>query len=197
MFSQRRVTQPVESRKYVRLSALRWSRDDGGAGRKTCGLDEMGLRSTCIEQFPGPWSRIKRGISLDYSLWWPLGVLSSRYLKHSLRSTLRPLAQRKLQGFGPFESFKVQALEHLSLTDCSGTAGRPLPFPPPPSPSCLVTVMEAKMVFSTGGISCCIFFSWWLTLILLYTHFLAWTVRWFNIQTSRQPLSFIQHLPLD
>lgn len=142
---------------------------------KTCGLDEMGLRSTCVEQFPGPWSWIKRGISLDYSLWWPLRVLSSWYLKHSPQSTLRP-AQRKLQGFEPFESFKVQALEHLSLALLRH--GRP---PSPLLAACLVTVMEAKMVFSTGGFLVVFFFSWWLTLILLYTHFLAWTVGWFNI----------------
>lgn len=114
----------------------------------------MGLRSTCAEQFPGPWSRIKGGISLDYSLWWPLRVLSSRYLKHCPQSTLRP-AQRKLQGFGPFESFKVQALEHLSLTLL--LHGSP---PPPPSllAACLVTVMEAKMVFSAQGFLVVFFF---------------------------------------
>lgn len=70
-----------------------------------------------LNSFPDAGSWIKHGISLDYSLWWPLGVLSSGYLKHSA-STLGP-AQRKLQGFGHFEMFQA-LLEHLSLTGRHG-----------------------------------------------------------------------------
>lgn len=85
-------------------------------------LHKMGLHSTCTEQFPGPRSWIKSGISLDYSLWWPLRVLSWGYLKHS-PPTLSP-AQRRLQGFGPFERFKVQAFRALiTHSACTWEAG--------------------------------------------------------------------------
>lgn len=74
-------------------------------------LHKVGSPSTCTEQFPGPRSWIRSGISLDYSLWWPLRVLSWGYLKRSA-ATLRA-AQRRLQGFGCFERFKVQAFRAL------------------------------------------------------------------------------------
>ena len=83
---------------------------------------KMGFDWVYTEQFPGRLSGIKSRISLDYSLWWPLRVLSSGYLKNS-PATLRP-AQRRLQGFGPFERFKVQAFRVL-ITHSAYTHGEP------------------------------------------------------------------------
>lgn len=105
-------------------------------------LHKKGLYSTCSEQFPEPGSWIKSRISLDYSLWWPLRVLSSGYFKHS-PTTLRP-AQRKLQGFGQFERFKDQAFRALithSTYAWDAQWGR----------SAYLVMMEARMVFCTVG----------------------------------------------
>lgn len=103
----------------------------------------MGLLSTSTEQFSGPRSWIKNRISLDYSLWWPLRVLSWKYLKHS-PTTLRP-ARRRLQGFGPFEWFKVHAfralITHSAYAWESGLVHG----------ACLVMMMEGSMVFCTEG----------------------------------------------
>lgn len=103
----------------------------------------MGLLLTCTEQFPGPQSWIKSRISLDYSLWWPLRVLSWGYLKHSL--TILSPAQGRLQGFGPFERFKVQAFRAL-ITHSACTCEASLV-----SGAYLVMMIEGRKVFRTEG----------------------------------------------
>lgn len=127
---------------------MQWSQNRTGE----ISLHKMGLHSTCAEQFPGRRSWIKSRISLDYSLWWPLRVLSWGYLKHS-PTTLRP-AQRRLQGFGPFERFKVQAFTAL-ITHSAYAWEAGLVHG-----AYLVVMMEGSKVFFTGRIC----FSWWLIL---------------------------------
>lgn len=135
-------------------------------------LHKMGFHSSCTEQFPEPWSWIKRRISLAYSLWWPLRVLSWMYLKHS-PAPLGP-AQSRLQGFGPFERFKVQAFRaRIVHSPCTWEVG--LVFC-----ACLVMTTEARGIFCTEGF---VFpDGLWCMLILLYTHFQAQTVRRFQIK---------------
>lgn len=128
----------------------------------------MGLLLTCTEQFPGPRSWIKSRISLDYSLWWPLRVLSWGYLKHSL--TILSPAQGRLQGFGPFERFKVQAFRALiTHSACTCEAGLV-------HGAYLVMMIEGSKVFCTEGFVFSLM-AYTVMLISLCTHFLSQTVR--------------------
>lgn len=66
-----------------------------------------------------------------------------QYLKHS-PATLRP-AQRRLQGFGPFGGFKVQAFRAL-ITHCANAREAGLV-----PGAYLVEMMEGSKVFCTKG----------------------------------------------
>lgn len=81
----------------------------------------MGLKWDCaglaLNSFPVVGSWIKSGISLDYSLWWPLRVLSLGYLKHSTSS-------EKITGILIF--LKVQGTFRALITHSRLGTGSPL-----------------------------------------------------------------------